>query len=548
MALQLLRAAVADGPRGASIKHYILLDQGDVSRRFLDSAERRALPKPWYIARGRRTRSSRTLRQAAGTDPFKGSLSCDLLPYNRRALAGAGAGLEHRATGSRPRRPPALDAFTFDYAVRRARAAAAARRARRHGLARRTRPKPPRALARSGWRARVLSKNGIIKYQLIFRRPLPTHVERRLSASWLSQQATKRLGAAASFSALVRAARRCTSCRTRAYYMMFEVLEPNWHVLLQKLGAAGAPGRTPGSTMARAARAAPGARGRRPAPRAARLTCRARAAGFLDKCLKECMLRDAMLLSLLAKLRGCGGRSSPTCTAHAEVATVLGATTTAPRGLRGVTAHGAQGRAAVERLSPSGLKPRPTRRSCGKFDPGSTPSDFDNDQVETLGSSAESCGRSSGSAACTCAWWPRTSRCSRSSAPSGSCCPSTSASLCSASSAAARGRRARVVRELPRLRAALPFLRVHALADRRRGCAAPATAPPRLRRPSARTRHFRAVLAQLGTTSSEFSRSVPQFVPCRASGVGDGNLGHRARGCAARREQSVVSPHAPSGK
>ena len=36
------------------------------------------------------------------------------------------------------------------------------------------------------------------------------------------------------------------------------------------------------------------------------------------------------------------------------------------------------------------------------------------------------CRASSGSAACTCAWWPRTSRCSRSSAPSGSCCPSIS--------------------------------------------------------------------------------------------------------------------------
>ena len=57
------------------------------------------------------------------------------------------------------------------------------------------------------------------------------------------------------------------------HYMLFEVLEPNWHVLQQKLRAA--------STLD------------------AILTHHAE---FLDSSLRECMLRDAVLLKLLAKL------------------------------------------------------------------------------------------------------------------------------------------------------------------------------------------------------------------------------------------------------
>merc|ERR1712087_924886 len=57
------------------------------------------------------------------------------------------------------------------------------------------------------------------------------------------------------------------------YYMMFEVLEPNWHVLQQKLKAA---------------------------RRVDELVAHHNA--FLDTCLKECMLRDPTLLKLLAKL------------------------------------------------------------------------------------------------------------------------------------------------------------------------------------------------------------------------------------------------------
>ena len=55
--------------------------------------------------------------------------------------------------------------------------------------------------------------------------------------------------------------------------MMFEVLEPNWHVLQQKLRSA--------STLD---------------------SLLAHHTEFLDASLRECMLRDAVLLKLLAKL------------------------------------------------------------------------------------------------------------------------------------------------------------------------------------------------------------------------------------------------------
>ena len=87
----------------------------------------------------------------------------------------------------------------------------------------------------------MLSKNAIIKYQLIFRHLFHCkHVERQLSSSWLKQQATKGLtGVTACFSASYGLRQRMLHfLQNLEYYMMFEVLEPNWHVLLQKLGAA----------------------------------------------------------------------------------------------------------------------------------------------------------------------------------------------------------------------------------------------------------------------------------------------------------------------
>ena len=116
----------------------------------------------------------------------------------------------------------------------------------------------------------------ITKYQLLFRHLFHCkHVERQLSSSWLSQQEPKQLlGTTAALSASFGLRQRMLHFLFNIqHYMMFEVLEPNWHVLQQKLRAA--------KTLD------------------ALLTHHAE---FLDTSLRECMLRDAVLLKLLAKL------------------------------------------------------------------------------------------------------------------------------------------------------------------------------------------------------------------------------------------------------
>ena len=104
--------------------------------------------------------------QAAINDPYRDNLTCDLLPYNltNQLLRIINAA---KASGGAPAAPqsvektPGLDAFTFDYKVQW-----------------------PVSL--------ILSKNSIVKYQLLFRHLFHCkHVERQLSSSWLTQQSTK---------------------------------------------------------------------------------------------------------------------------------------------------------------------------------------------------------------------------------------------------------------------------------------------------------------------------------------------------------------------
>ena len=189
--------------RLASIKHYFLLDQGDFFVHFLDSAEEE-LTKPvgeisrevegekygaeasdahatklGEISRARlQAKLELSLRQSAVADPYRESLTCDLLPYNltnqllRIINASRAAGSSVPPAPQPASRTPGLDAFTFDYAV-----------------------EWPLSL--------VLSKHALTKYQLLFRHLFHCkHVERQLSASWLSQQEPKQLvGTAAALSA-----------------------------------------------------------------------------------------------------------------------------------------------------------------------------------------------------------------------------------------------------------------------------------------------------------------------------------------------------------
>ena len=130
-------------------------------------------------------------------------------------------------------------------------------------------------------------------------------MERQLASSWLGQQETKQLGTAASFSAAVGLRQRMLHfLQNIEHYMMFEVLEPNHHVLQQRLRGA--------STLDEIL---------------------ARHSEFLDASLKECMLRDAVLLRLLAKiLTICVIFADQTRLVMADVARLVGTEPLPPHG------------------------------------------------------------------------------------------------------------------------------------------------------------------------------------------------------------------------
>jgi gamma-tubulin complex component 2 len=233
-----------------SVKHYFLLDQGDFFIHFLDSAEEELTKPVGEISRARlQAKLDLSLRQSAVADPFRDSLTCGLLPYNLTnqllRIINASSKAAPPAAPQAASRTPGLDAFTFEYEV--------------------------------GWPlSLVLSKHAITKYQLLFRHLFHCkHVERQLSSSWLSQQEPKQLfGMSTAFTASFGLRQRMLHFLFNIqHYMMFEVIEPNWHVLSGKLRAA-----TSLDALLQ------------------------HHAEFLDASLRECMLRDAVLLKLLAKL------------------------------------------------------------------------------------------------------------------------------------------------------------------------------------------------------------------------------------------------------
>ena len=107
------------------------------------------------------------VRADAVEPPRRWVLSCDECRYRYNLtdqLLRIVGGHDGAPRAPEPERTPGLYAFTFDYKV--------------------------------GWPCSlVISKNAMIKYQLLFRHLFHCkHVERQLSASWLAQQATKGAG------------------------------------------------------------------------------------------------------------------------------------------------------------------------------------------------------------------------------------------------------------------------------------------------------------------------------------------------------------------
>ncbi|GFR76401.1 gamma-tubulin complex component [Elysia marginata] len=185
----------------------------------------------------------------ANVDPFKDDLRVDLLPFDLTSQL-----LQIMAIDSKREkeyrmdptdmRLSGLESFSFDYVV-----------------------KWPTSL--------VISRKALIRYQILFRHLFYCkHVERQLCSVWKSNMQAKAYGRSRWYSAAFALRQRMLNfVQNFEYYMMFEVIEPNWHDFQQN--------------MAKVSNVD---------------DVLAFHGDFLDCCLKDCMLTSTELLRIVHKL------------------------------------------------------------------------------------------------------------------------------------------------------------------------------------------------------------------------------------------------------
>jgi hypothetical protein len=202
-----------------SIKHYFLLDQGDLYVNFMDLAEEELAneitekTRLYMEARVDALLSLAVSQSVSNLDPFKDDLVVDFAKLSMlQHLDNIHSGSLSRPSSSSGRHEGeplrGVAAFMLDYKVRW-----------------------PVSL--------VVSRRSLDKYQLIFRQLFfVRHVERSLKSTWKGHQNMKELD--------VRAAAGKTFClrhrmlgfmQNMVYYMTNEVIEPRWHDMESKLRA-----------------------------------------------------------------------------------------------------------------------------------------------------------------------------------------------------------------------------------------------------------------------------------------------------------------------
>ncbi|KAM8888576.1 gamma-tubulin complex component 2 isoform 1-T2 [Synchiropus picturatus] len=237
-----------------SIKHYFLMDKGDFFVHFMDLTEEE-LQKPVDDIVPPRLEALLELAlrmSTANTDPFKDDLKIDLMPHDvitqlLRVLA-----IETKQEKSIINSEPTdvalsgLEAFSFDYIV-----------------------KWPLSL--------IINRKALTRYQMLFRHMFfCKHVERLLCNVWISNKDSKQysLHSAKWFAAAFALRQRMLNfVQNIQYYMMFEVMEPTWHVMEKNL---------------------------KTASNIDDVLCHH--TSFLDNCLKDCMLTNPELLRIFSKL------------------------------------------------------------------------------------------------------------------------------------------------------------------------------------------------------------------------------------------------------
>ncbi|CAL1389984.1 unnamed protein product [Linum trigynum] len=200
-----------------SIKHYLLLDQGDFLVHFMDIAREELMKKLDDISVEKlQSLLDLALRTtAAAADPCHEDLTCCVERSTLRKGFGSLNDLEVTVSGTdddleEPTTITGLETFSLSYKVQW-----------------------PLSI--------VISKRALTKYQLIFRFLFHCkHVDRQLSGAWQLHQGVRVLkiqGTAISRSSLL-----CRSMlkfiHSLLHYLTFEVLEPNWHVMYNRLQAA----------------------------------------------------------------------------------------------------------------------------------------------------------------------------------------------------------------------------------------------------------------------------------------------------------------------
>lgn len=237
-----------------SIKHYFLMDQGDFFVHFMDLTEEELKKSVEDIIPSRlEALLELALRMStANTDPFKDDLKVDLMSHDLitqllRVLA-IETKLEKAFINTDPTELvlSGLEAFSFDYIV-----------------------KWPLSL--------IINRKALTRYQMLFRHMFYCkHVERLLCNVWIYNKAAKQvsLHAAKWFAgAFTLRQRMLNFVQNIQYYMMFEVMEPTWHILEKNLKSA--------SNIDEVLR---------------------HHTSFLDNCLKDCMLTNPDLLKIFSKL------------------------------------------------------------------------------------------------------------------------------------------------------------------------------------------------------------------------------------------------------
>jgi len=201
-----------------SIKHYLLLDQGDFLVHFMDIARDELSKKPDEISVEKlQSLLDLALRStAAAADPCHEDLTCYVERSTLMKTLSMLKDLEVNQTvfdGSDLEEPVSitgLETFSLSYKVQW-----------------------PLSL--------VISRKSLMKYQLIFRFLFHCkHVDRQLCGAWQVHQAVRALNTQGT--AISRSSLLCRSMlkfiSSLLHYLTFEVLEPNWHVMDNRLKTA----------------------------------------------------------------------------------------------------------------------------------------------------------------------------------------------------------------------------------------------------------------------------------------------------------------------